>query len=428
MAIATDDSSTDVTTSRVASPPARWSTALLAAAFVALAIMVGRDGDVLWQLVRVVLVGALAAAAFVTVSRLPERSVGWLMVMVGLVVLPAGVGFVPYVVEKPASLGSVAAIGAVVSGASLVVLGTVARTRGRGRLRRAGAGLGTLVAAAIVTFVVGPAVAVTNVPRPEVSATPASVGLAYDDVTLRTADGVDLAGWFVPAVNGAAVVLLHGAGSTRSDVLPEAEILARHGFGVLLVDARGHGESGGRAMDFGWHGDADIAAATAFLAERDDVEPGGIGVVGSSMGGEEAIGASASNRLIRAVVAEGATARTAADKGWMSDQYGVRGLLQEQIERMQYWLTDVLTAASPPTSLRTAVRESRTTPYLLITAGAVPDEAHAAAYIAGAAPDRVETWNVEGAAHTEGLAVSPAEWEHRVITFLAGALGVRVEA
>ena len=51
------------------------------------------------------------------------------------------------------------------------------------------------------------------------------------------------------------------------------------------------------------------------------------------MGGEEAIGASASNDLIRAVVAEGATARTAADKGWLSDEYGLRGVLQEQIER-----------------------------------------------------------------------------------------------
>ena len=115
----------------------------------------------------------------------------------------------------------------------------------------------------LVTFVVGPAVAATNVPRPEIGATPASAGLAYQDVTLTTADGVRLAGWYVPSSNGAAVVLRHGAGSTRSNVLPEAEVLARHGFGVLLVDARGHGQSDGRAMDFGWHGDADIDAANS---------------------------------------------------------------------------------------------------------------------------------------------------------------------
>jgi pimeloyl-ACP methyl ester carboxylesterase len=306
-----------------------------------------------------------------------------------------------------------------------VVTGTVLRTRGRSRVRRAVAAIGTLVAAALAAFVVGPAVAATNVPRPEIGATPASVGLAYEDVTLTTADGVRLAGWYVPSSNGAAVVLRHGAGSTRSNVLPEAEVLARHGFGVLAVDARGHGQSEGRAMDFGWHGDADIAAATAFLTERDDVDGDRIAVAGSSMGGEEAIGASASDVLIRAVVAEGATARTAADKGWLSDEYGLRGLLQEQVERVQYWLTDILTSAGSPRVLRSAVAESGTTRYLLITAGDAPDEAQAAAYIASAAPDRVRTWNVSGAAHTDGLAVAPEEWETRVVTFLADALDVR---
>ena len=55
-----------------------------------------------------------------------------------------------------------------------------------------------------------------------------------------------LAGWYAPSRNGAAVVLLHGAGSTRSNVLDEAVVLAEHGYGVLMLDARGHGESAGR--------------------------------------------------------------------------------------------------------------------------------------------------------------------------------------
>ena len=67
-------------------------------------------------------------------------------------------------------------------------------------------------------------------------------------------------------------------------------------------------------MDFGWHGDADIAAATAYLATRPDVDAERIGAVGMSMGGEEALGATATNQLMRAVVAEGATARAADDE------------------------------------------------------------------------------------------------------------------
>jgi uncharacterized protein len=45
-------------------------------------------------------------------------------------------------------------------------------------------------------------------------------------------------------------------------------VLARHGYGVLLFDARGHGRSEGRAMDFGWFGDLDVSAAVSFLVAR----------------------------------------------------------------------------------------------------------------------------------------------------------------
>ena len=244
---------------------------------------------------------------------------------------------------------------------------------------------------------------------------------------MTTDDGVRLAGWYLPSRNRAAVVLLHGAGSTRSNVLDEAAVLARHGFGVLMIDARGHGDSGGRAMDFGWHGDADIAAATGYLAERPDVDPQRIGVVGMSMGGEEAIGAAASNPLIGAVVAEGATARNAADEAWLSDRFGVRGLLQEQLERLQDMVTDVLTDASVPTSMRDAVAASGDTRYLLITAGNVADEGHAAAYIAAGAPDRVQIWTVPDGDHTGGLDTAPGEWERHVIDFLSEPLDARTE-
>ena len=50
-------------------------------------------------------------------------------------------------------------------------------------------------------------------PMPLGDATPSDVGLEYEDVELRTADGVRLEAWYVPSENGAAVVLLAGAGS-----------------------------------------------------------------------------------------------------------------------------------------------------------------------------------------------------------------------
>ncbi len=82
------------------------------------------------------------------------------------------------------------------------------------------------------------------------------------------------------------------------------------------------------------------------------------------------------------MVAEGATARQAADKAWLSDVYGWRGWLQERLEQVQYGVTDYLTDASPPIALRAAVARAPGTRFLLITAGNVADEGHAAAYIA----------------------------------------------
>ena len=61
-----------------------------------------------------------------------------------------------------------------------------------------------------------------------------------------------------------------------------------------------------------------------------------VAVVGMSMGGEEAIGAIGSDHRIAAVIAEGATARTDLDKGWLGEVYGARGWIQLKLEWLQY--------------------------------------------------------------------------------------------
>jgi dienelactone hydrolase len=267
------------------------------------------------------------------------------------------------------------------------------------------------------------AVAATNVPPTSLAATtPADRGLAYLDVTYHTSDGVTISGWYVPSSNRAAVVLLHGAGSTRSAVLDHAVVLAHHGYGVLLADARGHGRSGGRAMDFGWYGDRDLAAAVSYLAGRPEVDHAKIGAVGLSMGGEEAVGAAALDRRIRAVVGEGVTNRTYADKGWLTEEHGFRGWLQQRLEWVLYSTTDLLTDAHPPIALRHAVERAAPRPVLLITAGNVPDEAAAARWIQSASPASVEVWTVPGTGHTGALVTHPEEWGATVTSFLDQAL------
>ena len=139
-------------------------------------------------------------------------------------------------------------------------------------------------------------------------------------------------------------------------------------------------------MDFGWFGDLDAAAAVSFLQDQPDVDDTRIAAVGMSMGGEEALGAAASDDRIRAVVAEGATNRMSADRAWLSDEYGWRGVIQEGVEWLLYRTADVLTSAEPPLSLRDAVSAIAPRPVLLIAAGNVAEEGHASEYIQGAAP------------------------------------------
>ena len=366
-------------------------------------------------------VGAIFIAASHQV-RLSATMRGVLMVLVGTLLLAAGFGLVPQLLENLPSTGALLSVAGVLGGGALVILGARSAVREQPRSRQIVGVIGTILAVVLGAWIVAPAVAATNVPPSEISATPADLGLDHENVTLTTVDGVDLAAWYIPSTSSAAVVMMHGAGSTRSDVLDQAAVLHRNGFGTLLVDARGHGDSDGTAMDFGWFGDLDINAGTAYLATRSDVDPERIGVVGFSMGGEEAIGAAAANPLIAAVVAEGATARTADDKAWLSDVYGWRGSLQEQVEKVQFAITDLLTDASPPVALRDAVTAAADTPFLLVVAGTVADEQHAAQFIRDAAPERVSAWTVEDATHTGGLEAEPAAWEQRIVRFLEDSL------
>ena len=169
-------------------------------------------------------------------------------------------------------------------------------------------------------------------------------------------------------------------------------------------------------MDLGWYGDQDIIGAVDFLAEQPGVDPTRIGLLGLSMGGEEAVGAAAADPRIKAVVAEGVTGRTAADRDqWLPG--GAAGTVQRALDVYTFAVTDLLTPAAPPTPLHEAVANSDAD-FLLVTAGKVPDEARAAEAFESAAPSRVRVLDIPGATHTDGLDTAPEVWTREVLGFL----------
>ncbi len=114
---------------------------------------------------------------------------------------------------------------------------------------------------------------------------PARTGVAnITTVSITAADSPELAAWYVPSTNGAAVVVTHGTNGDRSMMLPEIRVLARAGFGVLAFDWPGLGRSGGNVR---WNAQARhaLGAAIDWLASRKDVDPARIGGLGFSIGG-----------------------------------------------------------------------------------------------------------------------------------------------
>lgn len=104
-------------------------------------------------------------------------------------------------------------------------------------------------------------------------------------VEFVTADGLTLHGWFLPAAptSGRVTVLVfNGNAGNRSFRAPLAEVLGRHGFGVMLFDYRGYAENPGRPSEAGLV--ADAHGALAHLKSRPDVDGDRVVYLGESLG------------------------------------------------------------------------------------------------------------------------------------------------
>ena len=309
-----------------------------------------------------------------------------------------------------------------VAGLALVALGT--RTLWRARrlderpLRRYGrrALLALLAGAATVYLLVPAAIAIVATHRAREPVPTADFGRAYHPVTFTTSDGLRLAGWYVPSRNRAAVIVSPG----RRGPVSHARLLAHHGYGVLLFDRRGEGQSEGDFNAYGWGGDADLKAALDFLSRRADVDRQRIGGLGLSVGGEMMLEAAAEDARLRAVVSEGGSVRSLAEH-WDDPELGAA---QKPFTPMavQTAAVSVLANQGPPPSLMDLVAAVAPRSLLLIRGldGQPAEVLNRAFYHAAGEPKQL--WEVPGAGHTAALSAQPQEYERRVVGFFDRAL------
>jgi uncharacterized protein len=187
-------------------------------------------------------------------------------------------------------------------------------TRGTSWPRRLGLTVLALLLVALVGAFGLSAVVVlnlTDVQRTPLGSPPSSLGVAYEDVTFSSrADSLPLRGWYMPArpaESARSVILVHGESEHRADpniqMLPLGATLVQHGYNVLTFDLRGHGESAGDRVSFGYYERRDLGGAVDFLAARG--RPGNwIGVIGFSMGAATTLLTAPVEPRIRAVVAD----------------------------------------------------------------------------------------------------------------------------
>jgi uncharacterized protein len=241
------------------------------------------------------------------------------------------------------------------------------------------------------------------------------------EVSMTASDGVVLKGWYVHpgAYNGDAVVLAHGITDNREGVAGYAELFLKHGYAVLLPDARAHGESGGELATYGLKEAGDLHGWVSWIYAHD--APQCVYGFGESYGAALVLQSLAAEPRYCAVVVEDAfsTAREMSYErvsgflrlgDWFGRSVG-RPILFAAIHysRARYGI-DLL----QPSPLA-AIRHS-SVPILLIH-GAMDRSINPrhSIILAQAAPDHVQLWLAPNAAHTGAWSAAHDEFESRVL-------------
>lgn len=121
-------------------------------------------------------------------------------------------------------------------------------------------------------------------PARTLDATPASIGLRYEDVRLETDSGNTLHGWYVPGAESARTLLfLHGNAGNISHRLDSLRIFNHLGLNVLIIDYSGYGESSGKPSESQTYDDA--FTAWRYLTGNRGIASERIVVFGRSLGG-----------------------------------------------------------------------------------------------------------------------------------------------
>lgn len=249
-------------------------------------------------------------------------------------------------------------------------------------------------------------------PSPERIGDPRS---APAGVSYRLRDGTEVKGWTFASANGAAVVFVHGSPGDRRSLLPLAESLRRSGYGSVLIDVPGHGESSGAAT---WDGNALEAVQQALALARRQPGVRHAALVGYSMGSNIAARVAVREPGVQALVLLAPFTDLAAQLRYQF-RYRLSFVSEAAVLAARF-------SGVPVDEMRTldAVRSLGGRPLMIVAGdadGAIPVSMPRALF--AAAQERKLLWIVERAGHADVRDVAgPDEFDDRIRAFLDEAL------
>lgn len=241
--------------------------------------------------------------------------------------------------------------------------------------------------------------------------TPADMGFDYADVSFVSEDDVTLSGWYIPTQNGAAVIVLHGYFGNRGGMLAHMQMLAQNGYGVLLYDLRGHGQSSAQLRSYGWRDINDVAAALAFIEQQANIDPERIGILGFSMGGQIALRAAAQIEQLKAVVADGASPAQIRD---INPPESLNNYARTISSWVAFQAIALRVGKKMPAGIVESIETIAPRPLLLIASGEGDEQLRMQRYYDQAQEPKT-LWEIPHTTHGQGVFVEPSAYEEHII-------------
>lgn len=254
--------------------------------------------------------------------------------------------------------------------------------------------------------------------------TASPVASDIEDIRFQTGDGLTLHGWYLAAPEPRdAIVVCHGFGMERRELLDLALGLRAREHAVLLFDFRGHGLSDGIRSTVGYREAEDIVAAVNYLRGRKELAGREIGVAGLSMGAAAAILAAVECPEIAAVVADSsfATLRGIAARG-LWQLYGIPPF---PFAPFVVWFAEFFTRTRIRLN-RPVEAIARMTPRPLMLIHGMDDRlvpVSDARRLFAVASGPKELWLARGVGHAGAFHADEAGYIERVDRFFSRALG-----